>query len=43
MKFGMGVTTLTRTFQFSVIGNNNMVDTRTCEVEATLAPLNIGP
>jgi hypothetical protein len=26
---------------FSTLGNNNMADARTCDVEATLAPLNL--
>jgi hypothetical protein len=35
-------TTLKSYFQFPTIGNTNMADARTCEVGATLAPLNIG-
>jgi hypothetical protein len=31
------------TFQFSTIGNTNMVVKQTCEVGSTLAPFAIGP
>jgi hypothetical protein len=43
MKFGMPLDfPYNRTFQFPKIGNTNMADEQTCEVESTLAPLAIG-